>query len=222
LPVDPDPNPMIYWDMNKCVLCRRCARACHHIEGADILTVSERGFPATISTAYGDTLEASACEFCGQCIQFCPVNAISEKMSRHKARTWETKKVRTTCTYCGCGCNLDLHVKGNEVVMVKANFDAQANEGALCVKGRFGYDFINHPDRLTTPLIRKEGKLTEATWDEALDLVAAKFAATKQAHGADAFGVLTSARCTNEDNYVVQKFTRAVLGTNNIDHCARL
>lgn len=221
-PVDPDPNPMIYWDMNKCVLCRRCVRACHHIEGADVLTVSDRGFPATISTAFGDTLENSACEFCGQCVQFCPVNAISEKMPRRKVREWDVKKVRTTCAYCGCGCNLDLHVKDNQIVKVRANFDAQANEGALCVKGRFGYDYVNHPDRLTTPLVRKDGKLIESTWDEALGVVAQKLGAIKQEHGADALGVLTSARCTNEENYVIQKFARAVLGTNNIDHCARL
>lgn len=221
-PVDPDPNPMIYWDMNKCVLCRRCVRACQHITGADILTVSERGFPAAISTAFGQTLEDAACEFCGQCVQFCPVNAISEKMPRHKARAWETKKVRTTCAYCGCGCNLELHVKDNEIIKVETYFGAKANEGATCVKGRFGYDYINHPDRLTTPLIRKDGELVEATWDEALDVVANKFGHIKEEHGADALAVLTSARCTNEENYLVQKFTRAVLGTNNVDHCARL
>jgi predicted molibdopterin-dependent oxidoreductase YjgC len=221
-PVDPDPNPFIYWDMNKCILCRRCVRACHYIEGADILTASQRGFATTISTAFGEPLEESACEFCGQCVQFCPVNAISERMPRRKARIWETKKVRTTCAYCGCGCNLELHVKDNEVVNVKANFDAKANEGSLCVKGRFGYDYINHPDRLTTPLIRKNGELVESTWDEALDLVANTFGQIKEEHGADALAVLTSARCTNEENYLLQKFARAVLGTNNADHCARL
>ncbi len=220
--VDPDPNPFIHWDMEKCVLCRRCVRACHDIEGADILTVSDRGFPATIATAFEGPLEESACEFCGQCVQFCPVNAISEKMPRQKARTWETQKVRTTCTYCGCGCQLELHVKNNEVVQVKSYFGAKANEGALCVKGRFGYDFINHPDRLTTPLIRKDGELVAATWDEALDHVATTFGRIKKQHGSDALGILTSARCTNEDNYLIQKFSRAVLGTNNIDHCARL
>lgn len=221
-PVDPDPNPMIRWDMNKCILCRRCVRACHYITGADILTVSERGFPATISTAFGETLEASACEFCGQCVEFCPVNAISEKLPRHKAREWEIKKIRTTCAYCGCGCNLELHVKDNEVVKVRTYFGAEANEGATCVKGRFGYQYLNHPDRLTTPLIRKNGELVESTWDEALDVVATQFGQIKEKHGADALAVLTSARCTNEENYVVQKFTRAVLGTNNVDHCARL
>lgn len=220
--VDSDPNPMIYWDMNKCVLCRRCVRACHDVQGADILTVSDRGFPAAISTAFNEILEESSCEFCGQCVQFCPVNAISEKMPRHKSRSWETRKVRTTCTYCGCGCQLELHVKGNEIVQTKTHFDALANEGALCVKGRFGYDFVNSPNRLTTPLIRKDGELVAATWDEALDFVANKFGQIKEKEGADALGVLTSARCTNEENYIVQKFSRAVLGTNNVDHCARL
>jgi len=222
LPIDPDPNPLIHWDMNKCVLCRRCVRACHHIEGADILTVSERGFRSVISTAFGGTLEESGCEFCGQCVQLCPVNAISLKMPRGKGRPWEMRVVRTTCAYCGCGCNLELHVKNNEVVKVRAYPGAKANEGALCVKGRFGYDYINHVDRLKTPLIRKDGQLVAATWDEALTLVANKFQQTKQEHGADALGVLTSARATNEENYVVQKFARAVLGTNNVDHCARL
>jgi predicted molibdopterin-dependent oxidoreductase YjgC len=130
--------------------------------------------------------------------------------------------VRTTCGYCGVGCQLCLHVKDNRVVKVTGVEEASPNHGSLCVKGRFGFDFVGSPDRLKTPLIRENGKFREATWDEALDFVARRLGQIETAHGPDRIGVLTSARITNEENYIAQKFTRAVLKTNNIDHCARL
>jgi predicted molibdopterin-dependent oxidoreductase YjgC len=133
-----------------------------------------------------------------------------------------TGETQTTCTYCGVGCSLILETRGNRVIGVRGDPDGPANGGRTCVKGRFGYDFINHEDRLTQPLIRKDGVLVEASWEEALDLVAHKFAQIKAEHGSDAFGILTSAKCTNEENYLAQKFARAVLGTNSVDHCARL
>jgi predicted molibdopterin-dependent oxidoreductase YjgC len=145
-----------------------------------------------------------------------------EKDVRYKVRPWENQKIRTTCSYCGVGCQLYLHVKDNRVVQVTGVDEAAPNYGSLCVKGRFGYDFINSPERLTTPLIKENGQFREATWDEALDLVANTLNNIKSAHGPDSIGVLTSARITNEENYIANKFARAVLKTNNIDHCARL
>ena len=145
-------------------------------------------------------------------------------MSQGQGRAWEIEKVATTCTYCGVGCQFYLKVKDGRILGVASKWDAPANHGWTCVKGRFGWDFVHHPDRLTRPLIRREkgGELEEATWDEALDLVAAQFKAIKEQHGARSFGALTSAKCTNEENYAMQKFTRAVMGTNSVDHCARL
>jgi len=160
--------------------------------------------------------------FCGECVQVCPVGALVEKDARYKVRPWETEKVLTTCSYCGVGCQLYLHVKDNKVVKISGAADMPPNYGSLCVKGRFGFDFVNSPERLTTPLIKENGEFREASWDEALDLVAARFKDIKEKHGPDSQGVLTSARMTNEENYIAHKFTRAVLKTNNIDHCARL
>jgi predicted molibdopterin-dependent oxidoreductase YjgC len=145
-----------------------------------------------------------------------------EKDARYKVRPWETKKVRTTCSYCGVGCQLNLHVKEGKVVKVTGVEDVAPNYGSLCVKGRFGYDFINSEERLTTPLIKENGEFRKASWDEALNLTAEKLGAITRTDGPDAIGVLTSARVTNEDNYMANKFARAVLKTNNIDHCARL
>jgi predicted molibdopterin-dependent oxidoreductase YjgC len=150
------------------------------------------------------------------------VGALVEKDARYKVRPWETAKVRTTCPYCGVGCQINLHVQDNKVVAVTGVEDVAPNYGSLCVKGRFGFDFINSSERLTAPLIKEGDAFREASWDEALDLVAKRFTVIKVQHGADTFGMLTSARVTNEENYIANKFTRAVLKTNNIDHCARL
>jgi predicted molibdopterin-dependent oxidoreductase YjgC len=150
------------------------------------------------------------------------VGALVEKDTRYRVRPWETQKVRTTCSYCGVGCQIYLHVKNDQVVKISGVEEVAPNYGSLCVKGRFGYDFIHSPDRLTTPLIKENSQFREASWEEALDLVAEKLGSTKSKHGPDSIGVLTSARITNEENYIAQKFTRAVLQTNNIDHCARL
>jgi predicted molibdopterin-dependent oxidoreductase YjgC len=155
-------------------------------------------------------------------VQACPVGALVEKDARYQVRPWETKKVRTTCTYCGVGCQLYLHAKDGRVVKISGVQDVAPNYGSLCVKGRFGYDFIGSPDRLTAPLIKENGEFREASWEEALDLVARKLGDIKTEFGPDSIGVLTSARITNEENYVAQKFARAVLKTNNVDHCARL
>jgi predicted molibdopterin-dependent oxidoreductase YjgC len=151
------------------------------------------------------------------------VAALVEKNVRYDVRPWDIKKVKTTCSYCGVGCQFYLEVKDNKVVSVRGAEETGPNHGSLCVKGRFGYHFISSPERLKMPLIKQEnGEFKEASWDEALNLVASKLSAIKEQHGSDSMGVLTSARITNEENYIAQKFARAVLKTNNVDHCARL
>lgn len=214
-------NPFIVRDMNKCILCGKCVRACAEIQGKNVVDFAYRGFNTKVTPAMDVPLSESECVFCGNCVAVCPTGALQEKGLRSRARTWEVKKVRTTCPYCGTGCNFDLNVKDGKVVGV-TSCDGDVNGRALCVKGRFGYGFIHHPDRLTRPLIKKNGEFKEATWEEAISLVAEKLGRIKEEHGPGALAVLSSARCTNEENYLMQKFTRAVLGTNNIDHCARL
>lgn len=213
-----DQNPFIERDMEKCILCGKCVRVCEEIQGVAAIDIANRGFVAKVSTPFEKDLD---CEFCGQCVSVCPTGALMGKQSLGKGRQKDVKEVETVCPYCGCGCSLTLHVSRNEVVRVTSKPDT-VNEGWLCVKGRYGYSFINSPDRLTSPLIRKDGKLVPASWDEALGYVAEKLAAIRSRHGADAIGGLSSARCTNEENYLFQKFIRAGIGTNNVDHCARL
>ncbi len=220
-PID-DTNPFIIRDLNKCILCRRCIRACDEIQNRRVLGVTNRGFETKIIADFDLLLQDSTCEFCGQCVAVCPVGALTPKISTGMGREWEFKKINTVCPYCGVGCRFDLNVKDEKIVKVTSNSENPVNGIALCVKGRFGFDFVNHPDRLKTPLIKRNGKFEETSWDEALDYIVNKFIEIKESKGSDAFAVLSSAKCTNEENYLLQKFTRAVLGTNNIDHCARL
>lgn len=212
-----DSNPFYERDMNKCILCGKCARVCHEINGAGAIDYAFRGFTSTISPAFGEPVENSPCVFCGMCTDICPVGALTPKLSKGKGRVWEINKVKTICPYCGTGCAIDLHVKGNEIVGASGNREGLANKGHVCVKGHYGWDFVHSPDRLTKPLIKKDGKFEEASWDEALSLVADKF----KAAGAEGLAGLSSARCTNEDNYLFQKLLR-MMGSNSVDHCARL
>jgi len=168
-------------------------------------------------------LKDSDCVFCGECLQACPVGALIPDRPFRDGRFKDTKKIRTTCSFCGVGCQINIFVQDNKIVKIEgADTDLPPNLARLCVKGRFGYEFVGSEERLTKPLIKKNGRQVEASWDEALDLVAKKFTYIKNEHGSDSLAELTSARITNEDNYIAQKFTRAVLKTNNIDHCARL
>ncbi len=217
-------NTMIQRDLNKCILCGRCIRACNEIQVNDVLDFFERGSRMKVGPAFDADYIDSNCVFCGECVNACPTGAIINKPSRFGGRPWELHKVRTTCGYCGVGCQMDLNVFDGKVVKVTGNKDyGSPNQGSLCVKGRFGMEFIHHPSRLQTPLIReKGGGFREAGWDEAFDLIAEKLAALKEKHGPDCLAGLSSARCTNEENYLFQKFMRAVIGTNNVDHCARL
>lgn len=215
-------NPFIVRDFSRCIQCGRCVQACNEIQVNNAISFGYRGPAAKIIAAGDRPLKDSDCVFCGECIQVCPVGALVEKDVRYRVRPWETHKVRTTCSYCGVGCQMDLHVSNNRVVKVSGTEEALPNNGSLCVKGRFGFDFIHSPERLTHPLIRENGSFRKASWDEALKLVASRFSEIQKNHGAHTIGVLASARVSNEDNYVLHKFTRGVLKTNNIDHCARL
>ena len=217
-PIDPDPNPFIHWDMNKCVMCRRCIRACSEVQCAHVLTKAERGFNQRISTAFGELLENSGCEFDGQCLAFCPVDALSEKAPRGKARTWEMEKTRTVCPLCACGCLFDLNTKGDQVLKVTSNFSSPANLGALCNRGRFGYEYLNHPDRLKAPLLKKGNDWVEAGWEEALEVIADKFRAVQEKFGPEALGFLLSSSLTNEELYLWQKFARSSLKTSRLAH----
>jgi len=212
LPLD-ESNPFFTFDPNRCVLCGICVRTCEQIERVSAIDYAFRG-PATKIAGFGDKGRIdSACESCGECLVRCPVGALTAKDALPP-----TQETKTVCTFCGCGCGLYLGTRDGKLVRARGDETSPANRGRLCVKGRFGYRFVNHPDRLKAPLVRKDGVLVETTWDEALDLVAGKFSERR----GDAFGAISSAKCTNEENYLFQKFTRAVMGTNNLDHCARL
>ena len=216
-----DISEMIIRDNDKCILCRKCVTACNELVVNEVLGLGFRGGKTTIVCDNGKPMGGSSCVQCGECVQVCPVGALTERKAVGRGRTWELTKVRTTCPYCGVGCQLDLHVKGEEIVKVTGVPDGAPNMGRLCVKGRFGYDFIYSHERLTTPLIKENGAFREASWDEALDLVASRFKEIIQEHGPDAVAGISCARSINEDSYNMQKLFRSVFKTNNIDHCAR-
>jgi len=210
-------TPGIKYYPSRCVLCQRCVHVCMEHVGRGVLVVNEEGDKARIEPLYADN-----CISCGECLAVCPVGALTENVSPLKARPWQKKVVRTVCPYCGVGCVLELNVARNKVVKVTVDDTIPPNHGTLCVKGRFGFEFINSEERLKKPLLRKNGEFQEVSWEEALDFVADKLSSIKSEAGSDAIAGLASAKCTNEDNYVFQKFMRAVIGTNNVDHCARL
>jgi predicted molibdopterin-dependent oxidoreductase YjgC len=230
--MDSDPNPFVRVDFNKCILCRRCVLACAEVQGRFVWGVAYRGFNEKIVA--DTTLLEARCESCGQCSAYCPTGALSDKLSYGLGRAHQIKKVTTTCSYCGVGCQFDLNVKDGRVIGVTSNPNAPVNGMALCVKGRYGFDYIHHPDRLLKPKVRKyllegglrgigdRGEWVEVDWETALTITANNLRDTIDTYGPDSVGVLTSAKCTNEENYLMNKFTRQVIGTNNIDHCARL
>jgi len=276
-PIDPDPNPFIYIDLNKCILCGRCIRACEEIQNRDVWSFAYRGFDTKLVAGADQFMLDAGCESCGTCVAYCPTGALFDKMSVGKGRVSQVKKVRTTCSYCGVGCNFDLNVRNNEIIRVTSTREAPVNGLSLCVKGRYGYDYVHHPDRLTRPMVRAkwlnetllEAKLARGEWeavseaekrrsmltwrrkhggngqshtpkvngdqvtitpdtfirtdwDTALDIVARKFTKTKKEYGGEAFALMASAKCTNEENFIFNKFTRQMLATHSIDHCARL
>jgi len=212
-------SPVVFFDRPRCILCYRCVRVCG--EGMDVwaLGVQNRSVSSIIAPNKEDHLE---CEECGMCIDICPVGALTSGAYRYKTRPWEMKHVGTICTHCGDGCKTTLGVRradtGMEIVRGDNRDKSGTNGDFLCIKGRYGFDFANHEERLTKPLIRKEGKLTPATWEEAFALIGEKFAAVRDRDGGAAMGIIGSTRTTNEEDYLLSKFARVVLKTNNVDH----
>lgn len=207
-------------DFSKCINCSRCVRACDEVQGEFVLSMAGRGFDAHIIKSLNTTFENSDCVSCGACAQACPTSAISDIFESKSVANVE--KTRTICTYCGVGCNLEVATVNGKVKSIQAPYEAEANQGHTCLKGRFAFSFYNHAERLRTPLLKKDGEFVPATWDEAYDFIANRLTEIKTKYGADAIGGVSSARCTNEENYLMQKFIRAVIGTNNIDSCARV
>lgn len=218
-----DTNPFIQFDPDKCILCGRCVNACKNQSVLEAISFSKRGHRQDISTPFVIPLENTDCQFCAACTQACPVGALIEKPRVGKGKLKDLVPTDTICAYCGVGCNLTLYKDKNEnLIMAKGIEREKINNGRLCVKGRFGYEYVNSNQRLTKPLIKKNGKFREVSWEEAVEYTAKRLSEIKQKYGHDSIGVLGSSRCTNEDNYAIQKFARAAIGTNNVDNCARL
>jgi len=206
-------------NMERCIMCTRCVRMCEGKQGASAIAVIDRGGHSHIEPFSGGKFD---CEYCGNCVSVCPVGAIMSRLHRHSYRPWQVKEQHeTVCPYCGVGCTVVTQVRDDVIMRVIPKLGSAVNNGMLCSRGRFGYEFVNSKDRLTTPLIKKNGTLTEATWEEAITLVAKKLSDIKAAFSSQAIAGISSLRCTNEDNYLFQKFMRAAVGTNNIDTTAR-
>jgi formate dehydrogenase alpha subunit len=215
-------NKGIDYDPSKCVRCQRCIKMCAEVEMAEALTMRDRGGQVQVSTGFDVELNDSTCELCGLCISTCPTGALHERAAHGLGRVKDMVKVRTTCTYCGTGCQIDLNVHraSNRVVRVTSVPGCVPNDGNLCVKGHFGFGFIGSPERLTKPLIRENGAFRDASWEEALSFAAKGLLAVRDKYGPDGIAFLSSSRCTNEENYLVQKLARTAGRTNNVDQCA--
>ena len=213
-------NPFIQRDISKCILCAKCIRACQELVVEGAVDYFWRGFNAKPTTTYDLPLEDSECTFCGTCVALCPTGALMEKEGAYRGTT--KTAVPTTCPVCGCGCSLRLEVKDNRVVRVSPDGESTLNKGALCVRGSYSFDFIHSADRLTKPLVRVSDGFEEASWEQAMEMVASEFKRIKDEHSPDSLAVLGSSKCTNEENYLLQRFARCVLGTNNIDNGSRL
>ena len=213
-------HPYMTSELSKCINCSRCVRACDEVQGQFVLSMHGRGFNARIIKGLDSSFKDSTCVSCGACSQACPTSAISDIFASKSIEA--TKRTRTICTYCGVGCNLTVATKGDEVLSIQAPIDAEVNHAHTCLKGRFAFKFYNHRDRLRKPMIRTNGHFEEATWEQAYDLIVTNLTRIKTEHGGQAIAGISSARCTNEENYLMQKFIRAVMGTNNIDCCARV
>jgi formate dehydrogenase alpha subunit len=249
-PIYQDDNPFFIRDHQYCILCGRCVRVCDEVVGARAIDFAGRGFECHIATPFDDPLKDSTCVFCGNCVQVCPTAALMPVSRMGKGREWELERTKTICGYCGVGCQIEYALKDGEILYAESTPDAPVNGEFLCTKGRYGWDFATSPERLTSPMLRRDlafelGLTDEAwdlpeksplsirkpkvedshipvDWDTALDLVAGSLAKTVKEHGPDSIMGLASARCTNEENYLFQKFFRLGIGTNNLDHCARL
>jgi formate dehydrogenase alpha subunit len=245
-----DDNPFFIRDHKYCIMCGRCVRVCDEIVGASAINFSGRGFHSHIATPLDGPMAESSCVFCGNCVQVCPTAALMPVSRNGKGREWDLQKTKTICGYCGVGCEIEYATRNGEIIYAQSTPEAPVNGEFLCTKGRYGWDFATNPERLTKPLVRRdlayeqgltdepwempaqsplskkginlEDNYISVDWDRALDLVANRLAETVSNYGPDAVMGLSSARCTNEENYIFQKFMRAGIGTNNLDHCARL
>jgi formate dehydrogenase alpha subunit len=245
-----DDNPFFIRDHQYCILCGKCVRVCSEVVGVDAIEIVGRGFESHVATPFDGPMIDSTCVFCGNCVQVCPTAALMPVSRNGKGREWELDRIKTVCGYCGVGCQIEYALKDGEIIYAQSPAEATVNGDFLCAKGRHGWDFVTHPERLTSPLIRRDVaremgltdeewelpstsplsvrklKLEEnylpVGWDTALDFVAERLAGIVKEHGPDSVMGLASARCTNEENYIFQKFMRAGIGTNNVDHCARL
>jgi formate dehydrogenase major subunit len=220
-----DSSEFIVRDQSKCIQCGRCIAGCNTTVTNEVLDFGYRGNQTKVICDDDKPMGDSTCVQCGECVQLCPVGAIVDKLARGKGRTWELDKVETVCPYCGVGCKITLHIdrSRNQIVRVTGVEDAPASQGMLCVKGRFGMDFVSSPERLTSPMVKnKQGAFEKVSWADAIALIADKFGSIKKDNGADSIGGLSSAKVTNEENFAFQKFIRKEIGTNNVDHCARL
>ncbi len=245
-----DDNPFFVRDHKYCILCSRCVRACSEIVGADAIEIVGRGFESHVATPFDGPMIDSTCVFCGSCVQVCPTAALMPVSRAGKGREWEMERIETICGYCGVGCKIEYALKDGEICYAQGVSEQSVNGDFLCTKGRYGWDFATNPDRLANPMIRRDiayqlgltdepwelpeisplkvrqpkigDSFIETDWDTALNLVAERMKDIVQTHGPNAVMGLASARCTNEENYLFQKFIRAGIGTNNVDHCARL
>jgi formate dehydrogenase major subunit len=216
-----DSNPFFDYQPDLCVMCRRCARTCEQIQGRDVISVSKRGFHTVMKPSGNKLWIDSHCESCGNCVQSCPTGALSYKANK-RYREFELTRTTTTCPHCAVGCQMELLTKKGKLVAA-AGVNGPSNNGQLCVKGRFGsYSFVDAGDRVRTPLIKRNGSFEQASWDEALDLVASRFKAMQKEHGNDCVAGFSCSRATNEDNYMFQKMMRTAFHTNNVDNCARV
>lgn len=213
-------NPFIERDLSKCILCAKCIRACQELVGNGAIDYLGRGFMSKPATVGDQPLEKSECTFCGTCVALCPTGAIMEKERVYGGTT--TTAVRTVCPFCGCGCGICLEIKDNCLVRVRPDEDSPLNGVTLCVRGSYGCDFVHSPERLTSPLVKVDGNFQAASWDEALSIIADKSNRIKESCGSNSLAVLGSSKCTNEENYLLQRFARCVLGTNNVDNGSRL
>jgi predicted molibdopterin-dependent oxidoreductase YjgC len=207
---------------DRCILCGRCVKACAEIQMCGVWDFAGRGSGTHLTADMFDAIGESSCVECGTCVQLCPTGALSFQTVLGRGLAWELKKESSICIYCGVGCKIDFYTNRDSLLVKAMGHMDGPNEGHLCVKGRFGFDFVQSGKRLTKPLIKKNGKFEEAGWDETLGLIAKKLGEIKSSGGPDSIMAFSSAKCTNEENYLMQKFMRAVIGTNNVDHCARL
>ena len=213
-------HPYMTSDLSKCINCYRCVRACDEVQGEFVLSMSGRGFDSKIIKGFDTSFMDSHCVSCGACSQACPTSAISDVFQSKAIQATDT--TRTICTYCGVGCNLEVSTSNGEILSIRAPYDAEVNQGHTCLKGRYAFKFYDHPERLNSPMIKRNGEFEKVSWDEVYDYITDKLTYYKKEFGPDSMAGISSSRCTNEENYLMQKFYRAVINTNNIDGCARV